>query len=50
MSFEPKLKPKIINGWFAPDYGKWIEAPVLVFEGISNLPTKITWEYVKSMK
>lgn len=48
MSFDPNLAAKGANGWFSPDYGQWIEAPVLIFEGRSQLPTRIKWEYVVS--
>ena len=48
MSFDPSLTAKRVKGWFAPEYGQWIEAPVLVFEGRSQLPTRIKWEYVCS--
>lgn len=48
MSFDPNLTAKRVKGWFAPDYGQWIEAPVLVFEGRSQLPTRIKWENVCS--
>jgi len=45
MSFEPTLTVREVKGWFAPDYGPWIEAPVLVFEGRSDLPSKMFWQY-----
>jgi hypothetical protein len=48
LSFDPRLSVRNVKGWFAPDYGQWIEAPVLVFEGRSQLPTRIAWEYVCS--
>jgi len=48
VSFDPRLAVKRVQGWFAPDYGHWIEAPVLVFEGTSKLPVRIAWEYVCS--
>jgi hypothetical protein len=46
MSYDPRLAVKNAKGWFAPDYGQWIEAPVLVFEGRSRLPARVMWEYV----
>ena len=48
MKFDPTLTVRQDRGWFAPDYGKWIEAPVLAFRGRSALPTRIVWEYVLS--
>ena len=42
--FEPTLSVDVVDGWFAPDYGTWIKAPVLVFKGRSNLPTKLSWK------
>ena len=48
IDFDPKLTVKSAEGWFAPDYGQWIQAPVLVFEGVSQLPARIAWEYVCS--
>jgi uncharacterized heparinase superfamily protein len=45
MSFQPTLVVKESRGLFAPDYGEWIEAPVLVFEGKSNLPVRTAWRY-----
>lgn len=46
MQFDPTLAARRDRGWFAPDYGKWVEAPVLVFEGRSSLPARIVWEFV----
>jgi hypothetical protein len=46
IAFDQKLTVKNAKGWYAPDYGQWIEAPVLVFEGESRLPARLSWEYV----
>jgi len=46
MHFDPRLEVRIDKGWYSPDYGQWIEAPVLVFEGKSPLPARIEWRYV----
>jgi uncharacterized heparinase superfamily protein len=45
MSFERALVARESEGLFAPDYGQWISAPVLVFEGKSLLPAGMTWRY-----
>jgi len=48
MKYERTLVANKIKGLYAPDYGEWIEAPVLLFEGRSRLPTRIEWEFSRS--
>lgn len=45
MSSTPALSPQKLNGLFSPDYGIWREAPVLLFEGKSDLPVRLTWKF-----
>jgi len=45
VAFEPTLTVREVTGLFAPDYGKLVEVPVLVFEGKSSVPTRIGWKY-----
>jgi uncharacterized heparinase superfamily protein len=45
--FNPELSVRVAYGLFAPDYGRWIKSPVLILEGSSQLPAKITWDFFK---
>lgn len=45
LAYDDGLSVEVVKGWFAPDYGTWIPAPVLVFKGRSELPVQLAWNF-----